>query len=52
MDLQISGRRAVVTGGSMGIGKAVARALANEGCDVAICARREGPLKTAAAEIL
>ena len=39
MDLQLTGKRALVTGGSRGIGKAVARVLADEGCDVAIAAR-------------
>jgi 3-oxoacyl-[acyl-carrier protein] reductase len=39
MNLGIQGRVALVTGGSHGIGLATARALANEGCRVAICAR-------------
>lgn len=51
MDMQLSGKKALVTGGSRGIGKATAFALAREGCDVAICARSEGPLNEAAAEI-
>ncbi|MGA7790121.1 MAG: SDR family oxidoreductase [Xanthobacteraceae bacterium] len=44
-------KKAIVTGGSEGIGKAIARALAREGVDVAICARRAEPLEKAAAEI-
>ena len=41
MDLQMNGKTALVTGGSAGIGKAIAFALAREGVDVAICARRK-----------
>src|SRR5262249_18146739 len=51
MDLQLQGKRALVSGGSRGIGKAVARQLAREGCAVAVCARTEGPLKDAASEL-
>lgn len=51
MELQLKGKKALVTGGSQGIGKAIARALAQEGVDVVICARREGPLKAAAQEL-
>src|SRR5271167_1785930 len=51
MDLAMTGKKAIVTGGSEGIGKAIARALAGEGVDVAICARRKEPLEAAAAEI-
>jgi NAD(P)-dependent dehydrogenase (short-subunit alcohol dehydrogenase family) len=51
MDMQLANRKALVTGGSRGIGKAAALLLAREGCDVAICARSEGPLQEAAAEI-
>lgn len=39
MDLHLKGKRALVTGGSKGIGRAIATGLAAEGCDVAICAR-------------
>ena len=51
MDLKLTGKTAFVTGGSEGIGKGIALALAKEGVDVAICARRKAPLEAAAAEI-
>jgi NAD(P)-dependent dehydrogenase (short-subunit alcohol dehydrogenase family) len=51
MDLELQGKRALVTGGSRGIGKAVARALAAERCDVAIAARGRDALDAAAAEL-
>lgn len=51
MDLQLTGKRAVVTGGSRGIGKACARALALEGCDVVIVARGEDALRATASEL-
>src|SRR5438105_4848836 len=51
MDLQLNGKTALVTGASEGIGKGIARALAREGVDVAICARRKDKLDAAAAEI-
>jgi NAD(P)-dependent dehydrogenase (short-subunit alcohol dehydrogenase family) len=51
MDLQLNGKTALVTGGSEGIGKAITRALAREGVNVAICARRKDVLEAAASEI-
>ena len=51
MDLTLEGKIAIVTGGSKGIGRATALALAQEGVDVAICARGMEDLEDAAAEI-
>lgn len=51
MDLLLEGKRAIVTGGSRGIGKAIALQLAREGCDVALGARTEATLKEAAGEL-
>ena len=51
MDLGLQGRCALVTGGSMGIGRAAALELAAEGCRVAIAARGEEALARAADDI-
>ncbi len=51
MDLGLKGRVALVTGGSKGIGKAIAEVLAEEGADIAICARNVEQLNAAAGEI-
>jgi NAD(P)-dependent dehydrogenase (short-subunit alcohol dehydrogenase family) len=48
MDLRLTGKRAVVTGGSRGIGFAVAAALVAEGVDVAVVSRGEEALASAA----
>src|SRR5262245_49631022 len=51
MDLQLTGKTAIVTGGSRGIGKAIARELAGEGVDVVIAARSADALQQSAAEL-
>jgi NAD(P)-dependent dehydrogenase (short-subunit alcohol dehydrogenase family) len=51
MDLDLKGKVAVVTGGSVGIGLAVAEGLANEGVDVVLCARDEARVLERAYEI-
>lgn len=51
MELELAGKVALVTGGSKGIGKAIAKNLANEGCKVAICARGEEDLLAVKEEI-
>jgi NAD(P)-dependent dehydrogenase (short-subunit alcohol dehydrogenase family) len=51
MDLELSGKRAIVTGGSRGIGKAIARQLALEGADVGIAARDQERIDSTVAEL-
>lgn len=51
MELGLEGRRAVVTGGSKGLGLAIAHELASEGCHVAICARDQNEVDSAASEL-
>jgi 3-oxoacyl-[acyl-carrier protein] reductase len=51
MDLELTGRRALITGATRGIGRAIAERLAAEGCALAICARDEDELARAADEL-
>src|ERR671931_639453 len=51
MDLELAGKAAVVTGASRGIGRAIALALAREGCRVALAARGETALEAVVQEI-
>jgi NAD(P)-dependent dehydrogenase (short-subunit alcohol dehydrogenase family) len=51
MDLGLRGKAAVVTGASRGIGKAIANALLNEGCAVAICGRNAERLNAAVSDL-
>jgi NAD(P)-dependent dehydrogenase (short-subunit alcohol dehydrogenase family) len=48
----LSGKVALVTGGSKGLGKAMARGLAQAGADILISSRHENELRTALEEIL
>jgi 3-oxoacyl-[acyl-carrier protein] reductase len=51
MDLELGGRRALITGGSRGIGQGIARGLVAEGADVALCARDPAGLDAALEEL-
>jgi NAD(P)-dependent dehydrogenase (short-subunit alcohol dehydrogenase family) len=52
MDLQLTGRKALVTGGTRGIGRAIVRALLEEGTEVAFCARNADAVAATEAELL
>ena len=47
MDLNLKGQKAIITGATKGIGRAIADTLADEGCNVAICARNEAEVAAA-----
>lgn len=51
MDLELTGKRVIVTGGSKGIGRAIAQTFLDEGASVAICARNAETLATTAHEL-
>jgi short-subunit dehydrogenase involved in D-alanine esterification of teichoic acids len=51
MDLGLTGKTALITGGTSGIGLAIARRLGQEGCRIAICGRAADRLKTALTEL-
>ena len=49
MDLRLKGNKAIVTGGTKGIGRAIAEALSDEGSDIAVCARTEADVNACVA---
>lgn len=51
MDLGLKGKKAIVTGGTRGIGRAIAETLAAEGVDIAICARNQDQVDEAVAAL-
>lgn len=51
MDMQLKGKKAIITGGTRGIGRAIAETLATEGADVAICARNADQVAEAVAAL-
>ena len=51
MDLGLKNKNAIVTGGSQGVGFAIAQGLAREGCNIALGARGQGKLETSCKEL-
>ncbi|MEM8873169.1 MAG: SDR family oxidoreductase [Planctomycetota bacterium] len=51
MELQLNGKRALVTGSTKGIGRAIAQFLANEGCDVIVNGRTQADVDAVAREL-
>ena len=51
MDLGLNGKKAIVTGGTRGIGRAIVELLADEGCEVALCARTRTGVDEAVAAV-
>ncbi|HXX35213.1 MAG TPA: SDR family NAD(P)-dependent oxidoreductase [Thermodesulfobacteriota bacterium] len=49
MDIGLKGKKAIVTGGTRGIGRAIANLLIEEGCDIGICARTAAQIEEATA---
>ena len=51
MDLGLAGKKALITGATRGIGRAIANLLAAEGVDLAICSRNKAEVDSAVSEL-
>ena len=51
MDLGLAGKKAVITGSTRGIGRAIANLLADEGADLAICSRHQEEVDSAVSDL-